>query len=233
MSRIKVGAICWVLCLQYFVAEALAAAGWGGSYSFSRNYISDLGAVTCDAAAGVCSPLHALMNASFVLQSALIVAGALLVRAAFPAARLSRTGLTLAGAAGLGVFVVGLAPEDFAPGPHYAGAVENFLFCNVGMILLGLALMRSRDARTVGLVSLAAGAIGLVGLGCLAVKSYFGLGVGVIGARNRLSLHLLARRHGMLAAGGNAERFADRILIAAKTRRPASVRLTTHTPRET
>jgi len=175
MRSTTLGAILWLCCLQYFAAEAIAVAGWRGTYRFSRNFISDLGAAQCDLGA-VCSPWHPLMNASFALQGALILAGALLVRPLLPRGRLGRLGLFLVGASGLGVFVVGLAPEDVSPSWHYLGAVENFLFCNAGAALLGAALF-SR-ARIMGSISVAAGLTGLFGLACLGAGAYFGLGVG-------------------------------------------------------
>jgi hypothetical membrane protein len=168
--------LCWILCLQYFAAEAIAVAGWRGRYSFHDNYISDLGALACVGSG--CSPLHAVMNASFVLQGVLISAGALLAWPAFPTGWLRALALGLIAASGLGVFVVGLAPEDFAPRWHYLGAGEHFALCNAGAALLGVSLIRR--APTAGLVSLAAGLIGLAGLVCLATRHYFGLGVGGI-----------------------------------------------------
>ena len=181
MTQGRFGAILWLLCLQYFVAEAVSAWAWGGTYSYATNYISDLGAVFCDARVGVCSPWHALMNASFVLQAILILGGALLVRPLFPRGGLWLAGLALVGASGFGVLAVGLAPEDSAPGPHYLGALENFLFCNFGMALLGVALLRAGAAtRIVGVVSVAAGLVGLTGLALLGAKAYFGFGVGVV-----------------------------------------------------
>jgi hypothetical membrane protein len=144
MTSRRWGGALWVGCLQFFVAEAVAAAGFVGSYSFRRNYISDLGALRC--AGGGCSPLHAL---------------------------------GLVAAAGLGVAIVGLAPEDAMPGWHYLGAAENLLFCNAGAALLGLSLLREGSApRAVGLLSLSFGLIGLAGLGGLAAGHDFGLGVG-------------------------------------------------------
>jgi hypothetical membrane protein len=158
------------------VAEAVAAAGFAGSYSFRRNFISDLGALSC--AGGGCSPLHALMNASFVLQGVLIFTGAVVVWPLF-STWLARLALGLVSASGFGVAVVGLAPEDSAPGWHYLGVAENLLFCNAGAALLGVALLREGAApRTVGLLSLGFGLIGLAGLVGLAVGYDFGLGAG-------------------------------------------------------
>jgi len=174
MTRIKCGAVLWMFCLQYFAAEAIAIMGFRGDYSLRHNFISDLGAVDC--ASPVCSPLHAMMNASFLLQGVLIATGAALARPAFPRGWRWTLPLGLIAASGLGVFLVGLAPEDNAPAWHYLGAAENFLLCNAGAALLGAAMLR--DARNAGLVSLAAGLLGLAALACLALRLYFGLGVG-------------------------------------------------------
>jgi hypothetical membrane protein len=177
MKRTSLGALFWLFCLQYFAAEAIAVAGWRGGYSFHDNYISDLGALGCVGSG--CSPLHAMMNASFMLQGVLISAGAVLVWPAFPGGWLRALALGLIAASGFGVFVVGLAPEDFAPGWHYLGAAEHFLFCNAGAALLGLTLLRhGRATRRIALFGLAAGLLGLAALTCLATHAYFGLGVG-------------------------------------------------------
>jgi hypothetical membrane protein len=187
MSKTNIGATLWIFCLQYFVAEAMAISGWPGSYSLSDNYISDLGAVGCDvaatgvtgAAARLCSPLHALMNTSFVLQGLLIIGGAALVWPRFPRGALWAAALLLIGASGIGVFVVGLAPEDAMPRAHFVGAIDNFMCCNLGMATMGVAMLSGRPpARKLGLVTFGAGIIGLAGLGFLATRSYLGLGVG-------------------------------------------------------
>ena len=173
------GAWLWVGCLQYFAAEAIAAAGFRGEYSVRLNFISDLGAVRCvDGAA--CSPLHPLMNASFVLQGALIFAGAVLVWPLFPRG-LARLALGLVAASGLGVTIVGLAPEDAAPSWHYFGAAEHLLLSNASAALVGAALLRDGKApRVVGLLSLGMGLLGLAGLVGLASGFDFGLGAGAV-----------------------------------------------------
>jgi hypothetical membrane protein len=176
MTSRRWGGALWVGCLQFFVSEAVAATGFVGAYSYRRNYISDLGALSCSAG---CSPLHGLMNASFVLQGVLIFAGAFVVWPLFLRGALSQLALGLVAASGLGVALVGLAPEDSAPGWHYLGAAENLLFCNAGAALLGVALLREGEApRVVGLLSLGFGLIGLTGLAGLAVGHDFGLGLG-------------------------------------------------------
>ena len=180
MSRTKIGAVLWIACLQYFLAEAVSISQWPGAYSLSRNYISDLGAVGCNVSAStICSPLHPLMNASFLLQGALIVYGTALLRAWFPSGRRGAAALLLIGASGFGVFLVGLAPEDVAPIPHYFGALENFVCCNAGMATMGVAMLGwGGEWRRVGLVSLGAGVVGLLGIVLLGAHVYLGLGVG-------------------------------------------------------
>jgi hypothetical membrane protein len=187
MKKTQWGAVFWVLCLQYFAGEAISIMGWRGPYSLSKNYISDLGAIGCGSTAAglngqtgaLCSPLHAVMNTSFVLQGLLIVAGALCVRPMFPAGKLWAGGLLLAGLSGLGVFVVGLAPEDTMPAIHYLAAVENLFCSNAAMTLLGIAMLSWRpETRLMGALTLCAGVIGLFGFACLGAHAYLGLGVG-------------------------------------------------------
>jgi hypothetical membrane protein len=187
MKKTQWGAIFWFLCLQYFAGEAISIMGWRGPYSLSENYISDLGAVRCVSAASglngqtgaLCSPLHAVMNTSFVLQGLLIVAGALCVGRMFPTGRLWTGALVLTGVSGLGVLVVGLAPEDTMAPIHYLGAVENLFCSNAAMTLMGVAMLGwRRETRLMGAFTLCAGLIGLFGFAFLGARVYLGLGVG-------------------------------------------------------
>ncbi len=194
------GACLWIGCLQFFAGEAIAGLAWRGGYSYRLNFISDLGAVGQVGEAGG-SPLHAVMNASFGLQGALIVAGAVLLWPFFPSRRIARIALGLIAGSGFGVLLVGLASEDAFPRLHYLGAGENLLLSNAGAALLGVALMR--DNPTAGVVSLAAGLLGLVGVAALAGGIDFGLGPGGV---ERLAAYpfplWLAAMGARLVAGG-------------------------------
>lgn len=186
MSRSStVGAVLWLLCFQYFVGEQVARLGWTTPYSMVSNYISDLGAVRCGMhlASGlwVCSPLHWLMNASFILQGVLILFGAILVRSRFPAGRLWTAALWLIAIAGPGVLLVGLYPEDVNLPLHSIGAMAHFLCGNSGVALLGLAMLRwSPRTRVLGGLSLFTGLVGLIATLLFFVDMYVGLGVGVM-----------------------------------------------------
>jgi hypothetical membrane protein len=169
-NRIRhyIGAWSAVSILQFFAAEAATIAAWRGPAPYSRrlNFISDLGQVGCGlhGTREVCSPLHALMNVSFVLQGLGMVIAALLITSAVlrvaahegavrAAGRLSRALAARSGSAGGG--------ERTTPGPaprvplaaaiqsgHPAAAVPWAATLAV-RILLGLA---GAGVAVVGLV---------------------------------------------------------------------------------
>ena len=187
MIKTRFGAALWIFCLQYFAAEAIAIHAWPGGYSLSRNYISDLGALGCGIhAAGIagatetlCSPMHAVMNGAFVLQGVLILAGAAMVSSGFSKGVMGVLALVLIGVSGLGVALVGLAPEDVLPKPHFLGAFVNLLCCNAGMALFGATLLQHRGPYSrLGWFSLAFGGLGLGALGLFGAGVDLGLGVG-------------------------------------------------------
>jgi hypothetical membrane protein len=155
MRSLRVGAGLWSLCFQFFVAEQIARLGWSGPYSMTRDYISDLGSAR--------SPLHWVMNGSFVLQGFLIFFGTLLVRGFFPARAVYRFALFLLAVAGMGVLMVGLVPEDTDFRVHILGAVANFLGGNLAMMVLGA--MRPKSW-----ITFAAGSVGLLATLALAFR---------------------------------------------------------------
>jgi hypothetical membrane protein len=168
----RVGAILWSFCFQFLLAEQIARLGWPAHYSMAHDYISDLGSGR--------SPLHSVMNGSFILQGFLIFFGAVLVSRLYPATLVYRIALALLAAAGLGVLVVGVFPEDVHVRIHSLGAIENFLTGNLGMILLGLANIRKNWA------ALAAGSVGM-----LATLSLIFHGGGAIGTVERIAAYPL------------------------------------------
>ena len=137
MKTTMIGAALWTLCWQYFAAEAISIAGWPGRYSLSQNFISDLGAMGCAPSPDVCSPLHALMNGSFLLQGVLIVAGALLVWPLFPRGPLWGIALGLVGASGLGVGIVERATAY--PFTIWIGALGLLLWRRGGLLREGVS----------------------------------------------------------------------------------------------
>lgn len=173
-SAVLTGAVFWILTLEFFAGQGVAQAAWRTPYSLLTNSISDLGNTACGtwppasvnlkslglSATYICSPRHAVMNASFIVAGVLILLGAHLTRSQWPRRRLTTWGVALLMAAGVGKIIVGLVPENTLVLPHLLGSLG--IFCAViGILLLGLATWNTR--RSVAITSLAMAAIGLLG----------------------------------------------------------------------
>src|SRR5271154_1655168 len=80
-----IGPAIWILSIQYFIIQFIVAAAWQAPYSWRFNTISDLGNSACVVYGGrtVCSPLHGLMNASFILLGITMATGAMLIYQGF------------------------------------------------------------------------------------------------------------------------------------------------------
>ena len=185
-TRLRWGACAWLLTLQFFVVETLAESRYAGTYSRADDVVSALGAA--DSAA------RQLMNASFVVQGALILAGALLLRPVLSRGA-AQVAQVLLGAAALGVLLVGVFPLDGNATLHAIGAGLYFVGGGLGLIALAYAVRpRSELLGTalalLGLVGTAATAFFLAG-----VTSYLG-----DGGTERVAAYVLPL--GLALAGG-------------------------------
>lgn len=183
----SVGSFALIACGQYFVAELVVASAWNDpDYSWSVNFISDLGMTEClrlpDRA--ICSPRHALMNTSLLLQGVLVLlAVTTLARQLGRWARGVPAVLLVTHSVGL--FLVGLFPGSAErvtgtdpPGTvlHTIGAVLAILAGNLAAVTTGVVLIRRR-CRPWGVWSVALGGIGLVAA-LLSTHTDLGLGQG-------------------------------------------------------
>ncbi len=173
-----------ICAAQFFVAQVIAQSRWTTPFSLATNFISDLGNTKCalyPAVNGVyvCSPWHALMNASFILQGVIIVAGAALARPALAGLRRGAVVVALLVVTALGIAGVGVFPEDVNNAAHVISAGTQFITGNVAMILFGVGANRAGRWRAFAWVSIALGVTGLLATG-LFVWGY-GLGLGVAG----------------------------------------------------
>lgn len=182
---LRPGALVWVCAVQFFVVQAIATLAWTTPFSLKENFISDLGNTECGPypaglATYVCSPLHAWMNASFVLQGAIILAGCFLIYRAFPKHWLRPVGMLLLATSGPGLFLVGLYPENVNLPPHKLGAGLQFVLGNLGIALLGLLLLRNGPGRRPlhGALSIVAGLAGVIATWLLVTDRFLGLGIG-------------------------------------------------------
>lgn len=165
------GVLLVVGTLQYALAQIVTAAAWTTPYSLSRNYISDLGVTVCGTVhlphggtEQVCSPWHAVMNASFILSGVLLVAAMILLCSYWPPGPAARIGVVLLIIAGAGKVLTGLYPENTQLSLHLLGAL-NIPLGELGILLLSIALIRHRDtaaAAPVGVAGVVLAGIGLI-----------------------------------------------------------------------
>lgn len=148
-SRLRWGALAWLLTLQFFVVETVVELRFGGGYSRSADVISALGASS--------SPAAQLMNASFVGQAALILAGTVALRPLLRGTA-GRIAVVLLALAAVGVLLVGVFPLDGVVAAHRTGAVLYLVGSGLGLVALAYTL-RPRSE----LVGTALAVLGLIG----------------------------------------------------------------------
>ena len=137
-----IGSILWLIGgTQYFIVQIIASLAWTSpKYNALNNYISDLGNVNCEVFKDglICSPLHGLMNLSFILLGILIILGSLLIYRGFAKKPSLTNGIWLILISGLGFILVGLFPQDVYLRLHMIGAMFIFIAGNIGLIFLNL-----------------------------------------------------------------------------------------------
>lgn len=143
VNRRTVGAAAFILGgLQYVAAEAIAAAAWTNPrYSYTYNYISDLGVPQAQTYDGrvVNSPLAWVMNTGFILEGVLFVVGAVLLAPMFAGVR-RHLFVSFALVHGVGIVLVGIFHEAADAGSlHLIGAFASIIFGNLTALLVGLS----------------------------------------------------------------------------------------------
>ena len=171
MTKLRWGATLWILGLLILPAQIISAAAWPERYSWSSNFISDLGVTTCGAfdvgtrvERYICSPAHLLANGSTVANGVFLTAGAILLWSAWPRPRSGRVAMVFLAAGGLLVIAVGLLPWDLQPAAHDVTALAQAGAQWIGMIILVLALRgtASRWASALTAVSVLVSVLGFV-----------------------------------------------------------------------
>ncbi len=162
-KRITAGALAWVLTLQFFVVETIAIAQRRSALPYSRS------AEVISALGDSVSPGAPLMNASFVVQAALIGLGAVALLPALRG-RAARPAVALLGAAALGVLLVGAFPRTSElRSLHATGAVLYLVGGGLALVALAYAVRPWSEALGTTLV--------LLGLFGTAMTVFYGAGV--------------------------------------------------------
>lgn len=171
------GPIVWILSIQYYIVQLIVAQDWPKPYSLAHNTISDLGVTSCGSYSRmlVCSPLHVLMNASFILLGLFMIVGSMLIYYQRKKNMGSAVGFSCMAIAGIGTIMVGLYPENTMSGLHIVGAALPFLIGNFGLVILGRALDIPKSLRYFTIFS---GVLTLAALALFMTQTYLGIGIG-------------------------------------------------------
>lgn len=177
--QIRLGAIFWLLTVEFFIVQFVAQAAWPG-YSMLTNDISLLGVTVCEgymnpAPGGiepVCSPLNLLFNVGMALNGLLVVLGVWFTRSLWPKGRLTITALWLLAIGGDGSMLVGIFPLNVVLPLHMLGAVLSLFVACFGFLLLAWLLRRRHP--TFALYTAATGGIALVGFVLYVLEIYLG-----------------------------------------------------------
>lgn len=176
--NVFIAAILWISSVQYFIVQWVVAAAWTIPFSLRQNFISDLGNTSCAPYAGraVCSPLHDVMNLSFVVLGISVLVGGLALAATMPRRSAAYYALVTYAITGIGTILVGFFPENTISLVHVAAAALPFTVGNVSLMVLGLS--QGFGGRALRSYTFLTGAIALVALGCFQAGIHGMLGHG-------------------------------------------------------
>ncbi|WP_405163158.1 DUF998 domain-containing protein [Nocardia sp. NBC_01499] len=139
----RIGAVAWLVgAAQFLIAQLVVGAAWTTHYSWATNNISDLGNVDCriwdeSRPRYVCSPLHAVVNASFLIEGVLLLVGVLMTGAFLGRTAMTRAARVLFAASAVGWVIVGLVPADIDENRHVLGALLILGLGNIGLVCAG------------------------------------------------------------------------------------------------
>ncbi|WAJ45383.1 DUF998 domain-containing protein [Mycobacterium sp. Aquia_216] len=157
----RCGAVLWVVAaLGYLALEAITAAGFGSAYSYTRNYISDLG-VDAD------SPQSYLIHIAFYLQGALFFLGAVFI-VRIPDSPRAQIFLGLIATNAIGNLVIGTVHSGDA---HRAGAALAIVGGTTAILAGAAVIPTVGDRRCYRHISELLAAVGLLSLLMLLVNS--------------------------------------------------------------
>jgi hypothetical membrane protein len=171
--RAVFGAALLIVCaLQFVVGERVAASAWvRPPYNYARNYISDLGITACGV---TCSPLHWVVNASFVLLGMLFLAATVLLVTFLPA-RERAMQLILATLYAIGLTIVAAIPAQPQSGGlvifHAIGALVALLASNYPLVRIGVFAPRLQAPQGFAVACIVLGSVGILGTCLFAIPS--------------------------------------------------------------
>ncbi|MFI6999901.1 DUF998 domain-containing protein [Nocardia sp. NPDC050175] len=163
--------IAWAMTFLYLLAELVTATAWKKAYSFRHDTISDLGVTACTP--NMCSPLHLVMNATFVTLGLVTIAGAIGFRDFLPCGRRQWAIVALAIIIGLSTAATGLVPSSDGVVVHFLAVLPAFVSRHIVLILLTVWLWKQR--RLAAVWAAVCALAGITGMIVLAVGLQIGI----------------------------------------------------------
>jgi len=173
-TRLLAGAIALAAIVEYVIGEGLTALAWRNPvYSYTRNYISDLGVsgppVTFQGRL-IYSPVYWVVNTGFIIEGVLAITAALLLRPLLSSKRWRFTLPMFAIIHGAGIIMVAIVHGS--PGEmnkpigilHVIGAAMAIIFGNIQCICTGIAARQNGAALWYKSYSIFMGLLGFAGL---------------------------------------------------------------------
>lgn len=174
--------------VQWLVVEAVVANAWDDpAYSYASNYISDLGVPECGAefqGRDICSPLHGLMNATFIAQGVLFALGVILLTGLL-SGRTRQVVVVLAVLHAVGFLLVGLFHGSL-DGPS-GGLVIHIVGAGVGILCANAIVIVAGTKR---------------GLLLPAMYRRFSVAIGILGLLSEALVNLSTETAGLFERGG-------------------------------
>jgi hypothetical protein len=142
--------------------------------------ISNLGITNCDYYkafqngewAYVCSPLHHVMNATFVVYGLLIMLStALAIHALWPGRRLKSVGVAVVFLGGIETVIAGMSPVNLTLVLHNVSGFLALAAVNLGLLILGAAAFKTQ--RVLGWFTLLCGLAGTTAFAMTFVAQYY------------------------------------------------------------
>ncbi|UGT63835.1 DUF998 domain-containing protein [Nocardia asteroides] len=139
--------LAWSLVCTYLLAEIVSATAWQMPYSFRHDTISDLGVTTCTPHA--CSPLHLIMNATFVALGMVTIAGAIGFRDYIPRGPRQWSIVALAVVIGTSTAATGVFPSNDGIVVHALAVLPAMVSRHIVLALLAIWLWKKRRLAAV------------------------------------------------------------------------------------
>jgi hypothetical membrane protein len=168
----RIGAIALIAGpVLFLICEAIAARAWRDPvYSYTRNWISDLGVPDPGTFQGrvIDSPLAVVMNTGFVIGGLALLLGIIAVTRRLPRRRPRTAALVLGIVAAVGYLLVGLTHTSIAAAAdgtivlHFVGAFLAILGGNTLALVLGVHWWRRPATRSLGHAAAVLGTLGLL-----------------------------------------------------------------------